>query len=271
VQKELCLWQRQGLLARVWVRDDDATEVTEALRKLERIARRFSIQIGLAVIPAKVKQALVIHLQTRSEMFYPMCHGYMHTNHSTKGTPAEFGDDRPLAEIVEEVRLASAAFSAHFQQTPVFVPPFNCISRSLERKITQLGFKGLSRSPRMPQRQLTKINSRIAHLPSLPRHLAFATQNVDVHIDIIDWETHSAKSPNEVASALLGELRMRRKGYLAHHTPIGILTHHLVHDDQIWQSIEDLLENLAAEPAVRLCAAADIIDNVPQHLEPYRD
>ena len=55
---------------------------------------------------------------------------------------------------------------------------------------------------------------------------------------------------------------MRRKGYIAHETPIGILTHHLVHDDQIWQSMEDLLENLSAEPAVRLCAAAEIIDNV---------
>ena len=189
------------------VRDDDATGVTEALYKLERIAQRFSLQVGLAVIPAKVEEALVSHLLTRREIFYPMCHGYMHVDHSTKGNPAEFGNDRPRAEMIEEVRLASAAFGAHFQQTPVFVPPFNCINRSLERKITQFGFKGLSSMPGTPHRRLTKIHSRIAHLPIFPGYLGLSTRNVDVHIDIIDWAPPTAKSPDEVASALLGELR----------------------------------------------------------------
>ncbi len=261
VHQELSLWQRQGLTASVWVRDDDATDVTEALNQLERIARRFSIQIGLAIIPAKVEQALITHLEPRSEAFYPMCHGYMHADHGTEGNPSEFGDVRPLATLVEEARLASAVFSAHFRRPPVFVPPYCSISPHLERRLKEFGFKRLSNVPGKTQRRLTKLHRSISNLPSLPRYLAMSVPNVNIHIDVIDWGAHSAKSSHQIASELLGELRMRRKGYIPPHTPIGVLTHHLVHDDLIWRSFEELLENLASAPAVRLCGAADVIDN----------
>jgi len=52
VHQELSLWRRHGLTASVWVRDDDATDVTKALNQLERIVRRFSTQLGLAVTAA---------------------------------------------------------------------------------------------------------------------------------------------------------------------------------------------------------------------------
>ena len=261
VHQELSLWQRHGLTASVWVRDDDATDVTEALNQLERIARRFSIQIGLAVIPTKVRQALITHLEPHSETFYPMCHGYTHADHGIEGHPSEFGDDRPLAALAEEAQLASAAFRTHFGRPPVFVPPYSRISPHLEKRLTQFGFKRLSNIPGKTQRGLAKLHRSISHLPRLPRYLAMPVPNVDIHIDVIDWGAHSAKSSHQVASELLGELRMRRKGYIPPHTPIGVLTHHLVHDGLIWQSFEELLENLAAEPAVRLCGAADVIDN----------
>ena len=261
VHQELSLWQRQGLTASVWVRDDDATGVTDALYQLERIARRFSIQIGLAIIPTKVRKALITHLEPHSEAFYPMCHGYMHADHGIEGHPSEFGDDRPLAALAEEAQLASAAFRSHFGRPPVFVPPYSRISPHLERRLTQFGFKRLSNIPGRTQRGLAKLHRSLSHLPHLPRYLAMPVPNVDIHIDVIDWRAHSAKSSHQVASELLGELRMRRKGYIPPHTPIGVLTHHLVHDDLIWQSFEELLENLAAEPAVRLRGAADVIDN----------
>jgi peptidoglycan/xylan/chitin deacetylase (PgdA/CDA1 family) len=271
VHQELSLWRRHGLTASVWVRDDDATDVTEALNQLERIARRFSIQIGLAVIPAKVEQALITHLEPRSEAFYPMCHGYMHTDHGTEGNPSEFGDDRPLAALAEEARLASAAFSTHFRRPPVFVPPYSSISPHLERRLTQFGFKRLSNIPTKTQRGLAKLHRSISRLPRLPRYLAMAVPNVDIHVDVIDWGANSAKSSHQVASELLGELRMRRKGYIPPHIPIGVLTHHLVHNGLIWQSFEELLENLAAEPAVRLCGAADVIDNPVAASAPEKD
>ncbi len=261
VHQELSLWRRHGLTASVWVRDDDAIEVTEALDKLERIARRFSIQIGLAVIPSKVEQSLITHLERRSEAFYPMCHGYRHVNYGAREHPSEFGEDRPLAELSKEARLASEAFSAHFRRPPVFVPPFCRISPHLERRLTQFGFKRLSNIPGKTQQRLAKLHSRISHLPSLPRYLSMNVPNVDIHIDVIDWWAASAKQSQQVATDLLGELRLRRKGYIPPHTPIGVLTHHLVHDEPTWRSFEELLENLAAEPAVRLCGAADVIDN----------
>jgi peptidoglycan/xylan/chitin deacetylase (PgdA/CDA1 family) len=256
-RRELDLWADLGLTARFWVRDDDACEMSEHLARLHALARKHAITIGLAVIPGKLRPSLLDYLNSDAPKFHPMCHGWKHINYGPWNKPAEFGRDRPLACLIEDAQAARQVFCRHFGTQPIFVPPFNRISYSLTRALPKIGFVAVSAIPSILDRTLLRLKSRFAWGPlvSLPR--ASAIPRIDVHIDPIDWTSQTALDARAIAGALAQQLRARRTAGSGAASPIGLLTHHLVHDEAIWRLCDGLLDVLRPHQAVEFIELAD--------------
>ena len=73
-----------------------------------------------------------------------------------------------------------------------------------------------------------------------------------------DWGAATAKDDQAIATRLVGELRVRRLRYKPVAAPIGVLTHHLVHDEAIWSAVERLFERLKATSAIAFPRLADL-------------
>jgi len=259
VEQELSCWRRAGTFARFWVRDDDAVQATPQLERLSSLAFSHDIDVGLGVIPGRIGDDLISHLNSGSTLFYPMCHGWMHINHGAPGRPAEFGPERPLAIQIDDLRCALAAFRAAFDVPAVFVPPFNRINSCVARELPGVGFAALSSAPSVNLQRLARMAGRAVYLPGIPVRLPVAVRLLDVQIDPVDWSRETAQPVELVAETLLGELRIRRKGYVDPALPIGILLHHLIHDEAIWALSGELLAVLRGNPAVHFPRLAEIM------------
>ncbi len=265
LEHELAKWKGQGLKARFWLRDDDAIRVTPALNRLADVADKFKKRIGLAVIPAKLEQSLIDALRNDQHHFFPMCHGLHHANYGTVFAPDEFGPARSIDALRRDAAEALKIFMSAFPSTaPYFVPPYCMISKTFEQELAQIGFAGLSNVPSTVARKLSSLNARtgllpLNLLPTVSTLVTAGSSDLSVHIDLIDWKRKSAHSRVNIEAKVLGELRMRRKHYISPDTPIGILAHHLVHDNQIWLALEDLLAFLDSHEAAEFPALESLI------------
>jgi hypothetical protein len=98
------------------------------------------------------------------------------------------------------------------------VPPWNRLSREVAARIHEAGFTALS------------TNSWHEDGSSLPQ--------VNTQIDIIDWANGRRGQTIEWAMGeLLRRLEQARERGGA---PLGILSHHLVHDERAWTTLEAL-------------------------------
>ena len=73
----------------------------------------------------------------------------------------------------------------------------------------------------------------------------------------------SAQREDVVIERLLGELRIRRTGSLPPDYPIGVLSHHLVHDEAIWSKLDQLLDFLRGNDRTLLMPASQVFDVSP--------
>jgi hypothetical protein len=256
VHRELALWEASGRKVRVWLRDDDAIRATPALRRLEALAVRHSIQIGLAVIPGLAEPEIVDYLHERRSVFHPMCHGWMHEMHEGIEV-GEFGSSRAVHALrVDAVRALKRFQSLFGDHHPVFVPPFGRLNPTFLPELLRIGFAAVSNKPMLWQSRLSRLHAAFSWLPQGAPWLSPAPGLLDVHVDPVDWARSTALSEGRVAAQIVGELRLRRKGYIRTDAPIGILTHHLVHDEAIWTSLEQLLGVLCQNSAVAFQQAA---------------
>jgi hypothetical protein len=231
--------QDQGRPIRFWWRDDDAVADTPQLDRLLGLAKRYEAGIGLAVIPANIEASLAARLVDEPKAF-ALVHGWSHANHASAGEKkAEFGAHRALdimaAQAERSLHLAKDRLGAKL--LPVFVPPWNRISRELIPHLPHLGLQGLS-----------TFRDRTAAYP------AAGLVQINTHIDPIDWHgTRSLADPALIVGSLAKAVERRISSDADADEPIGLLTHHLVHDDVIWTLCERLIAHLAARDMVFLC------------------
>lgn len=210
-------------------RDDDAITATPALDRLLALAEAHDAPLLLAVIPAGVEPALGRRLERAREVSMAV-HGLAHRNHAQPGAkPAEFGADRPFADCIAEaaagLRIARERLPDS-QLLPVFVPPWNRLAPRLADTLPDLGYRGLSAVPGPP-------------IPGLHR--------VDATLDPIDWRgSRSLRDLETMLFALADDIIGRPE------RPIGLLTHHLAHDEAIWGFVGALLSALVKHPAVEV-------------------
>ena len=264
VVQELDEWARAGIRANFWMRDDDAFKLTPQLDRLTAFARDFSVKIGLAVIPAKLTDPLVKYLNSGEAPYYPMVHGYRHVNYGAQRRPGEFGPERPLALLIDDATSALDAFTDRFKGlSPIFVPPFACITQELVEELPKLGFKGVSTGPTPIERRYARLCARVGALRPVFHKVGRRAFHYDVHIDPFDWGRDSARSAVSMANELVGFLRARRRGFVDVASPIGVLMHHLKFDDPTWAVCAELLAVVAHHPATLWPPVEVIVESEP--------
>ncbi|WP_413990354.1 glycosyltransferase [Labrys okinawensis] len=219
---------------RLWWRDDDAIAATPALDRLLDLARRHDVPLALAVIPAEATPALAERLASEP-LVDVLVHGYSHASHAPDGRKKQELGYRPLPEMKAELQQALSRLQGLFgpRCLPVLVPPWNRIDPALVKVLPACGFRGLSVSGDGPGEACDDL----------------AVANI--RFDPIDWKN---------GGGLINSLTLLRQftQMLEAGEPLGILTHHLVHDPWIWAFLDRLLEKLKQHTNLRFMRAAEL-------------
>jgi predicted glycosyltransferase len=226
--------------ATLWWRDDDAAEPTEALDRLLALRRHLGVPLALAVSPRVATDALAQRLQGEDAAI--LVHGIAHLNHAPAGEKRRELGYRPPADILRELGEGLAALRQLLgdRVLPVLVPPWNRIDAALVPELAAVGYRGLSTFG--------------ARSGATRDGLAVA----NAHCDPILW--HGGRGLADEAETLE---RLARD--LARDEPVGLLTHHLVHDPAVWRFVEQLLAYLGAHPGARFVDARAAFALPPAH------
>lgn len=240
LHQELDSWQSNGQKPRLFLRDDDAIEATPALEKLIGPCEDFGIPLLLATIPKPASKALGARV-IKSPLVRGAVHGYRHKNHSPEGVKTcELGNHRPLEVVLGELQEGREKLLELFDGnlSDIIVPPWNRIHDEIINELKGLGFKGLSTHAWLK--------------------LAMPLPMVNTHVDIMHWSAGTiGREHNWVLNQVTLNLEIaRNKGGRA----IGILSHHLAHDDKAWAMLDKLYATLEGKVD---WVAADSLINEP--------
>ena len=207
-----------------WLRDDDAIAPTPALDKLLQLTEHNDVPVALAVIPALAGQPLVARL-AGSAGACPVVHGWAHANHAPGDSKKqELGLHRPLPAVVKELADARQRMEDLFgsRHLAMLVPPWNRIAPELPPLLAQLGYRALSAfGSAAPAASVTVVNTQL---------------------DIMNWRgNRGCRDHGEMIDELAGLIQRHADDG----APIGVLTHHLVHDDAAWDFLQQLFEATA--------------------------
>lgn len=242
---ELHRWQDEGLELPLWWRDDDAISVTPQLERLTALAEDLGLPVYLAVIPRDVDQSLAAYIHDHP-MLIPVIHGWAHHNHAlATEKKSEFRLHRPMTAILQDAASGldrlTEIFGPHLQ--PVFVPPWNRIAPEVTSRLAELGYRAVSTAT-----------------PRKARMAAPGLEQINTHVDPIDWRGGRGLVMHEtLIDQVVALLRDRREGRTDNSEPLGVLTHHLVHTQAVWDFTHDLLEILLEGPS-RIWAGPEEID-----------
>lgn len=235
VLAEQALWRAEGLVLPIWWRDDDAVQPTAALDTLIGLSNAVGLPVHLAVIPKFATTELAAQV-ANAGCLIPVVHGWAHLNHEPAGSKkAEFGTthapEDALRDAHQGVSRLTDLFGAGLRR--MFVPPWNRIAPEVVAGLAPLGFDTVStygpRGAQMPEPGLTQINT---------------------HLDPIDWKgSRGLLDPAGLVLRLAGLMADRRQGLADNDEPLGLLTHHLVHDAEVWGFTGQVLRVLLAGPS----------------------
>ncbi|MCP5071849.1 MAG: polysaccharide deacetylase [Rhodobacteraceae bacterium] len=241
---ELGIWRTEGLTLPIWWRDDDAVEPTSQLDQLANLAASTGVPVHLAVIPQGAARALADALKDRPGLV-PVVHGYAHRNHAPEGSKkSEFGATRAVELATADIRTGLEQMQRLFgaNLTPMFVPPWNRFAPALLPELERASYQAISTfNPRRNRFAVGKL------------------EQINTHIDPIDWHGGRSVHPADMlVDHTVSLLRNRRLKLQDNTEPLGLLTHHLVHDRAIWDFTAEFIEILLAGP-VRIWTARDQI------------
>ncbi|HVW55716.1 MAG TPA: polysaccharide deacetylase family protein [Rhizobiaceae bacterium] len=247
VEAELQLWREHGLTPRFWLRDDDAARPSAELERLIAAIREFDVPLLLAVIPMLADAELAERLRPEP-LVTPCVHGYAHQRQNAGPAPAiELGGDRSPDVVLAELSAGRERLRQLFgdRLSGILVPPWNRIAPDVAARIHERGFTGLSTNS-------WHVNGTL--LPEL-----------NTQIDIVDWANgRQGHSLEWAAGELLRRLWQARERGGA---PLGILTHHLVMDDQAWRILRDLILYLKVKKGFAFEAADDLLASSVKRLQ----
>ena len=222
LETELQHWRAAGRQPQIWWRDDDAVSLTPELERLTQLTGEAGVGVLLAVIPARADQELAEFVGRHGHL-QPCVHGWSHTNHAPSSEKkCELGVHRALDIVLSEIARGRQRLAGLFgpNLAPVLVPPWNRMRDDLAPRLGEIGIKAFS---------------TFAHKRQYPEMQA------NTHVDVMDWKAPggavgkaSDRLQNELAAALAVS---RANGFY----PVGLLTHHLVHDEVAWSSLSAVL------------------------------
>lgn len=230
--RELDRWAAADRRPRLWWRDDDAGDVTPGLETLLGLATRFQVPLVLAVVPASAGlDRLGDALACRSGIFVAQ-HGVSHENRRHAGEcDTEFRADEAPAAIASRIAAVWPRVAALPGSLKLYVPPWNDSHPALHLALRQAGFEGFSAG----------ATSALTGLGMLQAH---------VQVDLLRWKPAPRFRGRGACLARLRRMLARRRRAGDWAGPIGLLTHHLVHDAASWAFLEELLGRLHADRRV---------------------
>ncbi|WP_027257531.1 polysaccharide deacetylase family protein [Leisingera aquimarina] len=235
LDRELEHWQTGGLTLPLWWRDDDAMSHSTELERLTELSADLDLPVHLAVIPHGVTPDLGRFVADHQQLI-PVVHGWAHQNHAPAGEKkAEFGAHRPLEELLDDAERGLTALQEMFGTglRPMFVPPWNRISPEMLTWLAGAGFTAVS-----------------TFTPRKSAKPASGLLRVNTHLDPINWKgARSLVPPEQLINQVACQLRDRRLGDADNAEPYGLLTHHLVHDEAVWDFTAALARRLLDGPA----------------------
>jgi hypothetical protein len=229
LSRELARWRKAGRTARLWWRDDDAAGASAALDRLLQASRATGVPLTLAVVPAGDMRSLAGRL-ARASMVNVVQHGVDHRNRRGGPAAGEFPHDWPRRDLETALRRGWSLLQAVPRSQPVYVPPWNDAHPELEAALGACGYAGWSANG--------ELAPAVREDGGPPR--------LDVHLDLLRWRGGARfRGRGRLLSALADELRRRRLAG-RWEAPIGLLTHHLAHDERAWRFLEAFLAWSAA-------------------------
>ena len=228
ITRELGLWRQEGLALKLWWRDDDAITATPELETLRSLSVRLGMDIHLAVIP-KLADARLVAVCAETPNFVPVVHGWAHENYAVEGQKkAEFGAPRSDLESDAAAGLARLDTLFGHRILPLFVPPWNRVTPELLPKLPDLGYAAVS-----------------TYTPRAGVFAAPGLVQINTHLDPVNWRGGRRLMDEDALIAQLAKLLQdRRSGKTDNSEPLGLLTHHLIHDEATWGFVERCLGQL---------------------------
>ncbi len=213
----------RGRKVRFWWRDDDAIEPTPALERMLSLANNHDVDVAFAAIPKMATKALAERL-TNEPHALVLQHGWQHKNFQRKDLgekAAELGSRRDPDDLMAELKAGHDRLWELFGDKFVkaMVPPWNRIDPEISRRLPGIGLSGLS--------TFTWHN--------FPR-----ARQLQSHIDILKWKKQ-VRFIGWESARLRFDLQLTRRRNTGSE-PVGLLTHHLVHDDGCFEFLEIFLE-----------------------------
>jgi hypothetical protein len=236
---ELDRWEEAGRIATLWWRDDDAVRGNDRLDRLISIAD--GVPISLAVIPAPAHPELAEWLahpsrSARTARIAILQHGWRHANHAENGKKSEFPLGRSRSAVASDLAAGRVRLVALFgaRAFAVLVPPWNRFDPSFLQLLIDSGLTGISRVKPRPM-----------------AHPAPKVAEVNIHVDLVSWAGDRGFIGETAAlGAIIAHLRARRLSEVDADEPTGILTHHLVLDEQTEIFLRRLVVLTRNHPAV---------------------
>ena len=209
---ELSRWRRLGQQPVLWWRDDDALQPTAALDRLLDLAG--DLPLSLAIVPGGDLEGLARRLAQARNLTVSQ-HGIDHCNRRPPGAaPNEYPEGTTVAVVAQQIGAARLKMEKAGLTPRFYAPPWNQIDEILSDALCLAGFSSLSAA--QDSRRVDNVT------------------RIDSHLDILRWKPRSRfRGQTRVTLSLARLLRRRRRAgnYAA---PIGLLTHHLAHDEPAW-------------------------------------
>ena len=231
---ELQRWRTAGHRAVLWWRDDDARGETAPLRRLLDLAERQATPFALAIIPDQDLAPLAACLSAGTPAA-PVQHGVDHQNRREGAEAGEFPHHWLRLRVVTQVRQGWSRMQALPDVLPLFVPPWNDVHPELPGALKDCGYVAWS--------AWSTLAARPGAGPAGPAR-------IDAHIALLRWRGGARfRGASKVWSALRDALEVRRKAE-RWEAPIGLLTHHLDHDEAAWAFLDDFLAWSRNQPEI---------------------
>ena len=217
---EIGRWRDGGRVVEFWWRDDDAAEADAPLDRLLKLADRSGAPLAIAAIPARLSGDAATMIKA-CPAAHVLQHGYAHVNHAGADRPkSEFPGTRLADERRGDMSAGRSRLAALLAERflPVFVPPWNRMAEDGLALLSGSGFVGLSRNK-----------------PRKSPALADGVRQVNVHVDIVDWQDgRRFVGEDRALNSVRAHLEARRSGAVDPAEPTGILGHHRVQDEAAW-------------------------------------
>lgn len=227
-------------------RNDDVGWEDQRLFELLDVFAQYEVPIDLAVIPKSLSRETATSLRKlvaeRPEHVSVHQHGYSHVNHEQTGRKCEFGESR-ASELQHADIAAGRTLLSDLLGTitdSIFTPPWNRCTASTAACLLEEGFTVLSRD--VTAKQLN------------------AADLMELSVSV-DWFGHRKQvrlTPNEIGDALSTAASSQ--------SPVGVMLHHALVDDEEREMIGELLKLLCSHSQVRCRLMRDTLPQRSQAL-----